>query len=114
VAALFLQQAALLVGPLRASQPFLVIIDPIVSIALSVWLFGEHFTSNAGALAVAAVAFAIMCAGVVVLTQTAPATMKADVRKDKEGDEQRNGQAAVADGRGADSKSAADGRWPRQ
>ena len=39
VAALFLEQAALHVGPLRASQPFLVIIDPIVSIALSVWLF---------------------------------------------------------------------------
>ncbi|MFZ0758137.1 MAG: DMT family transporter, partial [Trebonia sp.] len=43
VAALFLMQAALHVGPLRASQPFLVIIDPIVSIALSVWLFAEHF-----------------------------------------------------------------------
>jgi len=42
VAALFLMQAALHVGPLRASQPFLVIIDPIVSIALSVLLFAEH------------------------------------------------------------------------
>ena len=37
VAALFLEQAALHVGPLRA-QPFLVIIDPIVNITLSVWL----------------------------------------------------------------------------
>ena len=46
VAALFLEQAALHVGPLRVSQPFLVIIDPIVSIALSVWLFGERFTSE--------------------------------------------------------------------
>jgi drug/metabolite transporter (DMT)-like permease len=78
VAALFLMQAALHVGPLRASQPFLVIIDPIVSIALSVWLFGEHFTSDATVLAVAAIAFAVMCAGVVLLTQTTPATMKAD------------------------------------
>jgi len=83
VAALFLQQAALHVGPLRVSQPFLVIIDPIVSIALSVWLFGERFTSNGAVLALAAVAFAAMCAGVVVLTQTAPATMQADIGNDE-------------------------------
>ncbi len=80
-AALILQQAALHVGPLRVSQPFLVIVDPIVSIALSVWLFGEHFTSDAAVLAVAAVAFAVMCAGVVLLTQTTPATMNADAPK---------------------------------
>jgi drug/metabolite transporter (DMT)-like permease len=77
-AALILQQAALHVGPLRVSQPFLVIVDPMVSIALSVWLFGEHFTSEAAVLAVAAIAFTVMCAAVVVLTQTAPATMQAD------------------------------------
>ena len=90
VAALFLQQAALHVGPLRVSQPFLVIIDPIASIALSVWLFGEHFTSDGAVLAVAAIAFAVMGAGVVLLTQTAPATMKADISKDDEGDEQHD------------------------
>jgi drug/metabolite transporter (DMT)-like permease len=77
-AALILQQVALHVGPLRVSQPVLVIVDPMVSIALSVWLFGEHFTSDVGVLTVAAIAFAVMCAGVVVLTQTAPATMQAD------------------------------------
>ena len=88
VAALFLQQAALHVGPLRVSQPFLVIIDPIVSIALSVWLFAEHFTSNGAVLAVAAIAFAVMCAGVVLLTQTAPATMEGDIGNDNKGDEQ--------------------------
>ena len=81
VAALFLMQAALHVGPLRASQPFIVIVDPIVSIALSVWLFSEHFTSDGAVLALAAAGFAVMCAGVVVLTQTAPATMKADMPK---------------------------------
>jgi drug/metabolite transporter (DMT)-like permease len=72
-----LQQAALHVGPLRVSQPILVIIDPIVSIALSVWLFEEHFVPNATVLTVAAAAFAVMCVGVVLLTQTAPATMQA-------------------------------------
>jgi drug/metabolite transporter (DMT)-like permease len=78
VAALVLMQAALHVGPLRASQPFLVIIDPIVSIVLSVWLFAEHFTADGAVLAIAAIGFAVMCAGVVLLTQTAPATMQAD------------------------------------
>jgi drug/metabolite transporter (DMT)-like permease len=83
VAGTVLQQAALHVGPLRISQPFLVIIDPIVSIALSVWLFDEHFTDNAAVLAVAAVAFAVMCAGVVLLTQTAPATMEASASPER-------------------------------
>ena len=78
VAALFLMQAALHVGPLRASQPFIVIIDPIVSIALSVWLFAEHFAADGAAVAIAAIGFAVMCAGVVLLTQTTPATMQAD------------------------------------
>jgi hypothetical protein len=96
VAALFLEQTALHVGPLRVSQPFLVIVDPIVSIALSVWLFGERFTADAGVLAVAAVAFAVMCAAVVLLTQTAPATMKADTGNDKEGSGQ-HGAAGSSD-----------------
>jgi drug/metabolite transporter (DMT)-like permease len=80
-AGVLLQQAALHVGPLRSSQPFLVIIDPIVSIALSVWLFDEHFVPNAAILAAAAIAFAVMCIGVVLLTQTAPPTMDADITK---------------------------------
>jgi hypothetical protein len=79
VAGTFLQQVALHVGPLRASQPFLVIIDPILSVALSVWLFGEYFKPDAALLAIAAAGFAAMCIGVVFLTQTAPATMQADI-----------------------------------
>jgi hypothetical protein len=78
LAGVWLQQAALHVGPLRVSQPLLVIIDPIVSIALSVWLFDERFIPDAVTLTVAAIAFAAMCVGVVLLTQTAPATMEAD------------------------------------
>jgi drug/metabolite transporter (DMT)-like permease len=85
VAALFLEQAALHVGPLRVSQPFMVITDPVVSIALSVWLFGQHFTANAALLAAGAAGFAVMCGGVVLLTQTAPATMKADIPDNQEG-----------------------------
>lgn len=73
-----LEQEALHVGPLRVSQPVSVITDPIVSIALSVWLFDEHFTSSGLVLAAAAAGFAVMCVGVVYLTRKAPATMEAD------------------------------------
>ncbi len=75
LAAELLNQTALHVGPLSASQPPLVVVDPIVSIALSVWVFGEHFSGDGLSMAVAAVAFAAMCVAVVVLTRTAPATM---------------------------------------
>jgi len=67
-----LQQGALHVGPLSVSQPILVITDPFASIILSVWLFGEHFTASPANVAVGAVAFAVMAAGVTMLTRTAP------------------------------------------
>ncbi|HEX4256655.1 MAG TPA: DMT family transporter [Streptosporangiaceae bacterium] len=76
LAGVLLEQWALQAGPLRVSQPFLVIVDPLVSIILSMWLFGEHFDHDALTVAVAVVAFAVMCAGVVLLTQAAPATME--------------------------------------
>jgi drug/metabolite transporter (DMT)-like permease len=72
-----LNQAALHVGPLSMSQPFLVIVDPVVSIALSVWVFGETFNPDAVRVAVGSFAFAAMCVAVAVLTRTAPATMDA-------------------------------------
>ena len=67
-----LQQGTLHVGPLSVSQPILVITDPFASIILSVWLFGEHFTNSPAKVAIAAVAFAAMAAGVIMLTRTAP------------------------------------------
>ena len=76
MAGVLLEQWALQAGPLRVSQPFLVIVDPLVSIAASMWLFGEHFVPDALTVTIAVLAFAVMCAGVVVLTQTAPATME--------------------------------------
>ena len=76
-AGVLLEQEALHVGPLRVSQPIMVIIDPVVSIALSVWLFDEHFVSDGWVLAAAAAGFAAMCVGVVYLTRKAPETMEA-------------------------------------
>jgi drug/metabolite transporter (DMT)-like permease len=68
-------QTTLRVGPLSISQPLLVIVNPIVSIGLSVWIFGEYFTADAPRLVLGSLAFVSMCAAVVVLTRTAPATM---------------------------------------
>ena len=70
-----LNQAALHVGPLSVSQPFLVIVDPSVSIALSVWVFGEYFTPNPARITMAVLGFAGMCAGATMLIRSAPATM---------------------------------------
>jgi hypothetical protein len=70
-----LNQAALHVGPLSASQPLIVVVDPIVSVGLSLWIFDETFTEDAWRLGLSAAAFAGMCVAVVVLVVTAPATM---------------------------------------
>ena len=83
-AGVLLEQLALQDGPLRVSQPLLVITDPVVSVALSVWLFGEYFVLNGAGLAAAAAGFCVMCAGVVVMSMTAPATLQADADRAKE------------------------------
>jgi hypothetical protein len=70
-----LEQATLHVGPLSVSQPLLVIVDPLVSIILSVWIFEEYFTESSGRLALGALSFAALCAAITVLTRTAPTTM---------------------------------------
>jgi drug/metabolite transporter (DMT)-like permease len=81
-----LNQAALHVGPLSMSQPFIVVVDPIVSIGLSVWVFAESFTPSAPRLAVGAAAFALMCTALIVLARTAPTTMDAgEPAEDREG-----------------------------
>jgi len=82
LAAELLNQAALHVGPLSMSQPFMVVIDPIVSIVLSVWIFDEAFTENTPRLVVGSLSFAVMCLSVMVLARTAPATMEPAARTD--------------------------------
>ncbi len=67
-----LQQTALHVGPLSVSQPLLVVVNPIASIVLSTWLFGERLTGNPWQLCIAVIAFAVMAGGVVVLSITTP------------------------------------------
>ena len=67
-----LTQAALHNGPLAVSQPFLVIVNPVVSIILGIWLYGEHFEGGAWKVAVGALGFSTMVVGVVFLARTAP------------------------------------------
>jgi hypothetical protein len=67
-----LVQAALHVGPLTVTQPLLVVVNPLASIALSVWLFGEHFTTSPAALALGSCSFLGLIAGVFLLTATGP------------------------------------------
>lgn len=67
-----LEQAALHVGPLSVSQPLLVVINPLASIVLSIWLFDEHFTSSPARIAIAVVSFAAMAVGIIGLSRTAP------------------------------------------
>jgi hypothetical protein len=71
-----LNQAALHVGPLSVSQPLIVIVDPIVSIALSVWVYEETFNASTPRLFIGALTFAGMCVAATVLARTAPATME--------------------------------------
>jgi drug/metabolite transporter (DMT)-like permease len=77
IAGIVLVQAALHVGPLSISQPLLAIVDPSVSVILSIWLFQERYTRGPAAIAGSLIGFAAMCFGVVALTRTAPATMQA-------------------------------------
>jgi drug/metabolite transporter (DMT)-like permease len=67
-----LTQAALHYGPLSISQPLMVIVDPVVSVILSVWIFGEHFEGGIPQIALGTLGFAAMVVGVVFLARTAP------------------------------------------
>jgi drug/metabolite transporter (DMT)-like permease len=71
-----LSQVTLHAGPLSFSQPPLVIVDPIVSIGLSVWIYAETFTENALRLTIGSLSFATMCVSAIALAHTAPATME--------------------------------------
>jgi drug/metabolite transporter (DMT)-like permease len=67
-----LEQAALHAGPLSVSQPLLVVVNPLASIALSVWLFAEHFTRSPAKIVIAVLSFAVMAVAVAELSRTAP------------------------------------------
>ncbi len=70
-----LTQAALHAGPLSVSQPLMVALDPLASIVLGIWVFGEHFTNNPAEIAVGVGSFASMALGIVLLSRFSPPTL---------------------------------------
>ena len=71
-----LTQAAFNAGPLSASQPALLIVDPLASILLGVLIFGEHLDSTGAAVVGAAAALLVMCVGVVLMSRWAPPSLE--------------------------------------
>jgi drug/metabolite transporter (DMT)-like permease len=73
-----LLQGAFAVGPLAASQATLLIVDPLVSIALGIELFGEQLSNGPGYVLGAVISLAVLGAGVVLLSIWAPPVMTAE------------------------------------
>jgi hypothetical protein len=71
-----LTQAAFNAGPLSASQPALLIVDPLASIILGVLIFGERLDSTGPAVIGAVVALLVMCVGIVLTSRWAPPSME--------------------------------------
>jgi hypothetical protein len=63
-ATLFLFNSAVQSGRLLAAQPGVTLADPVVSVALGVWLFGEHVRTGP-LLAVEIAGIALIAAGIV-------------------------------------------------
>ncbi len=75
VGGLITEQLALREGPLRVSQPLIVIVDPLASVLYGIGLFHERLSATWGPLVVGVVAVAVMCVGVVVMTRVVPETL---------------------------------------
>ena len=71
-----LLQAAFAAGPLAVSQPAILIIDPLASIALGIELFGERLRTSAPALIVSVSGLVIMAIGVVFISAWSPPDTK--------------------------------------
>ena len=67
-----LLEAAFSVGPLTASQPALLIVDPIASILIGIELFGETIRTGSGFVVYEILFIIVMCLGVWFLSQWAP------------------------------------------
>ncbi len=77
VVGLLSEQAALHVGPLKISQPIIVIVDPLASIVLGVVLYHERLVTSSATITLAAGAFVIVAVGVVSMTRSVPDTANA-------------------------------------
>ncbi len=67
---LVISQHALEAGPVAASQSALLIVNPVSSIIMGVWLFGDHIRAGGARLGVEAGALAVMFAALFVLAHS--------------------------------------------
>jgi drug/metabolite transporter (DMT)-like permease len=68
--AVFLAQNAIHAGPIVASQSTIVLVDPVASILIGVWLFGDNLRTSGAWGPLEAVSLLIMVAGAVVLAHS--------------------------------------------
>lgn len=77
VAGLLCEQRALHAGPLRYSQPLIVIVDPLASVALGLALYHERITGGLALDAVALGGLVAMSFGIIAATRTDTAVIVA-------------------------------------
>jgi len=68
--AVFLAQNAIHAGPIVASQSTVVLVDPLASILVGVWLFGDNLRTSGAWGPLEALSLAVMFAGAVVLAHS--------------------------------------------
>lgn len=66
----FMLQNALHAGPIAASRSVMVIVNPLVSIAIGVFVFNEHLRTGPAYVIGEILALAVMCAGAFTLSQS--------------------------------------------
>jgi hypothetical protein len=79
VVGLICEQTALHVGPLRSSQTAIVIVDPIVSVLLGAWIFGERLGGSWTWRLVAAGALVVALISAGILIRSTPDTMESTI-----------------------------------
>ncbi len=70
LAGLFFTQSAYHAGPITASQATLTIVDPLASVGIGVWLFGDRLHTAGWRLPAEVVSMVVLFAGVFVLSQS--------------------------------------------
>jgi hypothetical protein len=84
-----LVQIALNVGPLSASQPPLLIVEPVFGIVAGIQLFGEEINTGFWAVTGEVASLGIMAAGVLLVTRWSPPDLAPDVMAQREAERHR-------------------------
>lgn len=98
----FLAQNAFHAGPVTASQPSLVILDPLVSIGIGIGLFGDQLRTGDARVAVECVALSVLCVGGLMLARS---PVVADLKAEQPA-------AGPSAGDGAPATRSDRGGWP--